>query len=43
MNREDREYLIESLVFLTGKERWWWKEKTDKELEEEYDRIQDNQ
>lgn len=40
MTEQERAILIESLIFLSGREGFWWEGKTDEELLKEYDRLQ---
>lgn len=39
MTEQERLHLIESLCFLSGKGSWWYEDKTDQQLNEEYDRL----
>ena len=39
MTEADKQALITSLCFLSGKEEWWYAGKTVDELIEEYDRL----
>lgn len=39
MTEADKEALIVSLCFLSGKEEWWYKDKTAEELLKMYDDL----